>query len=106
MSIRTDPSKVNTLVETPGCNPVEGRVRWSGAHSLWNGGMLAAALIFAPPLASWSAVAVFILLTAASLLLGHSVGFHRRLIHRSFACPLWLERLLVWIGTAVGMCGP
>ena len=39
-------------------------------------------------------------------MLGHSVGFHRRLIHRSFACPLWLERILVWIGTAVGMSGP
>ena len=37
---------------------------------------------------------------------GHSVGFHRRLIHRSFECPKWLERTLVWLGTAVGMGGP
>jgi stearoyl-CoA desaturase (delta-9 desaturase) len=34
------------------------------------------------------------------------VGFHRRLIHRSFDCPKWLERTLVWFGTAVGMGGP
>lgn len=40
------------------------------------------------------------------LLLGHSVGFHRRLIHGSFQCPLWLERILVWFGTSVGMSGP
>ena len=46
------------------------------------------------------------MLTGASLLLGHSVGFHRRLIHRSFECPLWLERVLVWVGTAVGISGP
>jgi stearoyl-CoA desaturase (delta-9 desaturase) len=31
---------------------------------------------------------------------------HRLLIHRSFAAPLWLERLLVWLGTLVGMAGP
>jgi fatty-acid desaturase len=37
---------------------------------------------------------------------GHSVGMHRLLIHRSFAAPLWLERVLVWLGTLVGMAGP
>ena len=31
---------------------------------------------------------------------------HRLLIHRSFAAPKWLERLLVWFGTLVGMAGP
>jgi stearoyl-CoA desaturase (delta-9 desaturase) len=60
--------------------------------------MLAASLVLAPML--------FLLLTGATLLLGHSVGFHRRLIHRSFSCPLWLERTLVWVGTCVGMSGP
>jgi len=28
------------------------------------------------------------------------------LIHRSFDCPLWVERVLVWVGTCVGMSGP
>jgi stearoyl-CoA desaturase (delta-9 desaturase) len=37
---------------------------------------------------------------------GHSVGFHRRLIHRSFKCPKWLERILIYLGTVVGMGGP
>jgi fatty-acid desaturase len=81
-------------------------VVWDWAHSLWNGGMLIVSLSFAIPLFSWSAFAVFLLLTGATLLLGHSVGFHRRLIHGSFDCPLWLERLLVWFGTLVGMAGP
>jgi fatty-acid desaturase len=101
-----DPCAVNSLVEIPGCSPVTGRVRWDPAHSLWNGGMMAATLILAPLTVSWGALTVFLLLTGASLLLGHSVGFHRRLIHRSFDCPLWLEHALVWIGTAVGMSGP
>ncbi|MBT2188694.1 acyl-CoA desaturase [Sphingobium nicotianae] len=101
-----DRCQVNSLVETAGCSPVEGVVRWEAVHSLWNGSMLAVSLLVAPLLFSPSAFLVFLLLTGASLLLGHSVGFHRRLIHRSFDCPLWLERVLVWIGTCVRISGP
>lgn len=101
-----DPCRVNTLVSTPGCSPVEGKVRWDPVHSIWNGGMFAAAMALCPIYFSWSAVGLFAVLTGASILLGHSVGFHRRLIHRSFECPLWVERSLVWVGTTVGMSGP
>ena len=101
-----DRNAVNSLVELPGCSPVDGRVRWDPVHSLWNGVMLSASLALAPLLFSWSAVLVFLVLTGASLLLGHSIGFHRRMIHRSFECPLWLERMLVWVGTCVGISGP
>jgi stearoyl-CoA desaturase (delta-9 desaturase) len=31
---------------------------------------------------------------------------HRRLIHSSFDCPLWVERTCVYLGTLVGMAGP
>ena len=55
---------------------------------------------------SWSALAVFLVTAGVTLCAGHSVGFHRRLIHRSFECPKWLERVLIWLGTAVGMGGP
>jgi stearoyl-CoA desaturase (delta-9 desaturase) len=68
--------------------------------------MLAVSIVAGPMMVSWDAVLVFLFLTGSSLLLGHSVGFHRRLIHRSFGCPLWLERFLVWVGTCVGMSGP
>lgn len=106
MRVNADQCSVNSLIETPGCSPVKGEVHWDPVHSLWNGGMMLASLLLAPMLFSWSALLVCILLTGASLLLGHSVGFHRRLIHRSFDCPKWLERILVWIGTSVGMSGP
>lgn len=46
------------------------------------------------------------LLTVVTLCLGHSVGLHRLLIHRSFECHRWLEYLLVHLGTIVGMGGP
>ncbi|WP_439470229.1 acyl-CoA desaturase [Brevundimonas sp.] len=101
-----DPCAVNSLIETPSCSPVEGRVVWDPAHSLWNGGMLAGALVLGPLTISPGAVAVFVATTGGAILLGHSVGFHRRLIHGSFKCPLWLEHVLVWIGTVVGMSGP
>lgn len=98
--------EVNSLVETPGANPVDACVRWDPITSAWNGGMMLTALLLAPLHTTPGSVAVFVVTTGATLLLGHSIGFHRLLIHRSFACPLWLERLLAWIGTLVGMCGP
>ncbi|HVZ29985.1 MAG TPA: acyl-CoA desaturase, partial [Asticcacaulis sp.] len=51
-------------------------------------------------------VLLFLAKTGAVLLLGHSVGMHRRLIHKSFACPLWLERFLVYMGVLAGLGGP
>jgi fatty-acid desaturase len=101
-----DAHAINSLIDTPGADPVTGRVRWDPLHSLWNGGMAVATLLLAPVTFSAAALGVFILTTGAVLLLGHSVGFHRRLIHRSFECPLWLERILIWFGTMVGMSGP
>jgi fatty-acid desaturase len=81
-------------------------VAWAPAKSLWNGAFVVAAVAFAPQTASLSAVLVFAVLTYATLLLGHSVGMHRKLIHRSFDCPKWVERTLVYIGVLVGMAGP
>ncbi len=101
-----DPHAVNHLVETPGADPVRGRVRWAPMQSLWNGGMMAATLVLAPLTFSPAAFAVFMATTGATLLLGHSVGYHRRLIHKSFGCPLWLERVLVWFGAQAGLSGP
>ena len=45
-------------------------------------------------------------LSCPTLLLGHSLGMHRRLIHRTFECPKPVERTLVWLGVLVGMAGP
>jgi stearoyl-CoA desaturase (delta-9 desaturase) len=105
MSESLDPHAVNSLIPG-GADPVRGRVRWDPVHSIWNGAMLGAALVLSPLTFSIPAFAIFLVTTGAGLLLGHSVGFHRRLIHGSFECPLWLERVLVWFGTSVGMSGP
>jgi stearoyl-CoA desaturase (delta-9 desaturase) len=85
---------------------VKGEVRWRPGKSLWISTMTAAALIGGPLCFSWDALVLFLATTAPTLCLGHSLGMHRRLIHRAFDCPLWLERLLVYLGTLVGMAGP
>ena len=48
----------------------------------------------------------FFVLCFVTLCCGHSVGYHRRLIHRSYQCPKWLERVMIYLGNAVGMGGP
>ena len=84
----------------------DGRVRWAPAKSLWMSGITLSALFFGPLLFNWSAFVLFTATTALTLCAGHSVGLHRRLIHRSFDCPRWLERILVYLGVLVGMAGP
>ncbi|MBO9574333.1 MAG: acyl-CoA desaturase [Sphingobium sp.] len=100
------PERVGSIIADGQASPVDGRVRWDPVHSLWHGGMMAATLILGPLFVTPGALLLFLLTTGGGLLLGHSVGFHRLLIHRSFKAPLWLERALVWIGTSVGMGGP
>jgi fatty-acid desaturase len=55
---------------------------------------------------SWPAFALFVGSTATVLLLGHSLGSHRKLVHDSFQCPKWLEYMLVYCGVQVGLAGP
>lgn len=98
--------KVNSLTDLDTADPVAGHVVWDAPRSIWNTIMFAGAISLAPLIFSWSALAMFFVLTGFTLCAGHSVGFHRRLIHRSFDCPLWVERVLVYLGTLVGMGGP
>ena len=76
------------------------------AKVLWNGGLLACVVIFGPATFSVGALLLCVVTTYVTLLLGHSVGMHRRMIHKSYDCPKWLERVLVYVGVTVGMAGP
>lgn len=83
-----------------------GRIVWDAPKSLWLTAMLALALVFGPATLSADSLAVFLATTAVTICAGHSVGMHRLLIHGAFRAPLWLERLLIWLGVLVGMAGP
>ena len=94
-------------VSTDDLNSVcEGNVRWSPVKSLWFVGMAAAAVIGGIYFFNWSGLLVFFIATGAVLLLGHSLGSHRKLIHNSYECPKWLEYVLVYMGVQVGLAGP
>lgn len=94
------------MIAAPETSATEGRIRWAPARSLFTGGMTVAALTLAPVFVTPGAVLLFLATSAITICAGHSVGMHRLLIHRSFAAPLWLERVLVYLGTLVGMAGP
>jgi stearoyl-CoA desaturase (delta-9 desaturase) len=81
-------------------------VQWSPVKSLWFWGMLGCWLILGYIYLTPGAVLLFLLTSAITLCGGHSLGMHRCLIHRSFDCPLWLERTGVYMGTLVGLGGP
>ena len=98
--------KVNSLQIHPDSDPSDGRVVWDPARSMWNATMLLCALVLGPLYFSWDSFLVFLVLLEITMCAGHSVGFHRRLIHRTFQCPKWVERVLVWLGVMVGMQGP
>ena len=87
-------------------NPEEGTVMGSPVKSLWFFGHLGIAVIGGVLTLGQMPVLLSGALTVLTLCLGHTVGLHRLLIHRSFECPRWLERLLVYLGTLVGMGGP
>lgn len=87
-------------------DPLTGKARWAPVKSLWIGSMTIAAILLCPLFFSWEAVLLFMGTSAVTLCFGHSVGMHRRLIHESFQCPLWLERTCVYLGVLVGMAGP
>ena len=55
---------------------------------------------------SMDALLVFLITSAVTLCLGHSLGMHRRLIHNSYECPKWLEYIFVYLGVLVGLAGP
>lgn len=94
------------MTERAATDAVAGRVVWSPAKSLWITAMALGTVIGGPLFVTPGAVLLFLATTAATICLGHSLGMHRRLIHRAYACPLWLERVFVYLGTLVGMAGP
>ncbi|WP_457420305.1 acyl-CoA desaturase [Roseateles sp. P5_E7] len=83
-----------------------GRVRYAPVKSLWLASMVLGAVVGGALTFSVAALTLFVGLSLLTLLLGHTLGSHRKLIHDSFACPRWMEIALVWWGVQVGLAGP
>jgi len=63
-------------------------------------------LIYFVETISISSLSVFIILSSITLCFGHSLGMHRQLIHEAFDSSIIFRRLLVYLGTLVGLGGP
>lgn len=94
------------MIVDPATSATAGTVRWSPVRSLWMLAMTISAVALAPLFVTWGAVALFLATSAITLCLGHSIGLHRLLIHRSLTATPRLEAVLVYLGTLVGMAGP
>lgn len=93
-------------IDGKGANACEGRVQFDTKKSLWNLGMIVCAICFAPFTFTLASFVLFLTLTYTTLLIGHSAGMHRMMIHRSYECKKSIERVLIYIGVLVGMSGP
>ncbi len=87
-------------------NAQKGAIRWDALKSIWLFLMIIGGIAAITLTPNWGGVLVFLGTTAVTICAGHSVGMHRLLIHKSFQTPKWLEYILVWLGTLVGMAGP
>lgn len=85
---------------------INGEVSLDYAKVTWLGTMLLIGTIGSALTISVGAVLLFVVTTSITLLFGHSLGMHRRFIHRSYQCPKLLEYFFVHLGTLVGLAGP
>lgn len=83
-----------------------GSVQWSWKKSLWVISMYIGTVLGITYHLTWEPILLFLVTTAGVLCFGHSLGMHRRLIHNSYECPRWLEYIMVYLGTLVGLGGP
>lgn len=87
-------------------DPLRGKVSLDIVKTVYYSLVLLGAIMGVLFYFSLGAVAIFLMSTLTILLVGHSVGMHRRLVHNSFECPLWLEYFMVYCGVLVGLGGP
>ncbi len=87
-------------------NAVDGQVKFDLKKASWIMGFLLLAIVFAPFTISAGTLCVFLCSTYFTLLIGHSAGMHRLMIHQSYDCKPWFEKMLIYVGVLVGMGGP
>ena len=98
----------NPRIDRPGAvaDAHAGVVRADPVKIAWVGSMLILGTIGSALTVSVGGVGIFLASTIVTLCLGHSVGMHRRFIHRAYDCPKWMEYLFVHFGVLVGLAGP
>ena len=83
-----------------------GRVAFDPIRALWLWGMLLVAAVAGIPALTPARTWLSLALTGATLCLGHSVGLHRGIIHRSYECGRVVRGALAWLFVLSGLGGP
>jgi fatty-acid desaturase len=83
-----------------------GRVRVSWGKSLWLWGMAVPGLVIGAPTLTAATAALAMALAFVTLCLGHSVGLHRGLIHRSYRASPIVRGALAYLAVQTGLGGP
>lgn len=83
-----------------------GRVRFDWAKSLWLWGMLLSGVLYGIPAATPRLVAASVALAVLTLCLGHSVGLHRGVIHRTYETSRTVRGALVYLFVLSGLGSP
>ena len=83
-----------------------GTIRFSPKKVIWLYMTLIPALIFTWSSLSMNWIVLSILLTFLTACLGHSVGLHRGIIHKSYKASRWLRNILAYLFVQTGLGGP
>lgn len=97
---------MDTVALRPLVPPEVGRVRFAPAKAAWLWGMAIPGLAFGVPALGPATLALSLGLAFLTLCVGHSVGLHRGVIHRSYTAPRWLRCALAWLFVLSGLGGP
>jgi stearoyl-CoA desaturase (delta-9 desaturase) len=81
-------------------------VRFDWSKSLWLWGLLIPAVAFGVPALTWRLSAISAVLTLLTLCLGHSVGLHRGIIHRTYEAHRFVRGVLAELFVLTGLGGP
>jgi fatty-acid desaturase len=86
--------------------PEVGRIRFDAGKTIWLWGMAVPGLAFGVPAATRTTVLVSLALVFLTLCVGHSVGLHRGIIHRSYEAHPAVLGALAYLGVLSGVGGP
>lgn len=86
--------------------PAIGRVRFDAGKSLWLWGMAIPGLVLGVPAATPATLAASLALAFVTLCVGHSVGLHRGVIHRTYTAHPAVRGALVYLFVLTGLGGP
>lgn len=86
--------------------PTIGRVRFDVVKSLWLWALLLPGAWGAATCLDLRLTAVSLILTGLCLCLGHSVGLHRGIIHRTYRTSRLMRGCLAWLFVQSGLGGP